>query len=581
MSTPLPRLLRVETVGDLPVLWACLQRLRLVALLEQHFPTPSRWSGDLSCGEVVALWLLHLTSQGDHCLNHLQPWVQQHHGTLQALLGKPFRPLDCHDDRLADLLDRLAAGDAWQAFETDLNRHTLRVYQLPSDLIRIDTTTANSYAQVQSERGLLQFGHSKDNPDLPQVKIAAAVLDPLGLPLTTTVVPGNSADDPLYVPTIQQVQQTLGRGGRTYVGDCKMAALATRAYLASSGDFYLCPLSQTQLSLEQRQQLLAGVWSGEQTLQQVHRPARKVADPDELVAEGFVVEEALSDTVAQQPVTWTERRWVVRSAALAASQQQQLEQRLHKAETLLAELTSRKQGKKRLYHAQLTAAAADIMQQHRVAGLLSVAVQTLATRRAKRAYGDRPAEVAVEVYYEVTVQRQEEAIAQAKQELGWQVYATNQAEMGLAGVVWGYRGQYRIEDDWSRLKGQSLGLTPLYLQEETRIAGLVLLLSVALRVLTLLEWVVRERLRRDGSTVQEVYAGQAGRKTARPSAELLLTVLKTISISVVAMGEQVCVLLSPLSGIQQRLLDLWDLPPDLYEKLTWHFPKPPPTMSEP
>jgi hypothetical protein len=104
MNTIQPRLLRVETVGDLPVLWACLQRLRLVDLFDQHFPTPPRWTGNLSCGEVVAVWLLFLTSQGDHCLNHLQPWVQRHHGTLQALLGKPLRPLDAHDDRLADLL---------------------------------------------------------------------------------------------------------------------------------------------------------------------------------------------------------------------------------------------------------------------------------------------------------------------------------------------------------------------------------------------------------------------------------------------------------------------------------------------
>ena len=109
----------------------------------------------------------------------------------------------------------------------------------------------------------------------------------------------------------------------------------------------------------------------------------------------------------------------------------------------------------------------------------------------------------------------------------------------------------------------------------------MLLLSVALRVLTLLEWVVRERLRRDGSTLQEVYAGQAGRKTARPSAELLLTVLRTISVSVVEVAGQVCVLLSPLSAVQQRLLDLWDLPPHLYEDVILHFPKPPPFGSEP
>src|SRR5262249_548947 len=104
MNTTQPRLLQVETVGDLPVLWACLQRLQLVALLDQHFPTPPRWSGPLSCGEVFAVWLLFLTSQGDHCLNHLQPWVQRHHGTLQALLGNPLPPLPSPHHPLAAFL---------------------------------------------------------------------------------------------------------------------------------------------------------------------------------------------------------------------------------------------------------------------------------------------------------------------------------------------------------------------------------------------------------------------------------------------------------------------------------------------
>ncbi|QJW95882.1 hypothetical protein FTUN_3436 [Frigoriglobus tundricola] len=41
-----------------------------------------------------------------------------------------------------------------------------------------------------------------------------------------------------YVPAIVAVRQSLGVGGRTYVGDCKMAALATRAFVAAGGDFY-------------------------------------------------------------------------------------------------------------------------------------------------------------------------------------------------------------------------------------------------------------------------------------------------------------------------------------------------------
>src|SRR5437764_3239755 len=272
MNTTEPRLLHVEVVADLPVLRATLQRLDLGATVDRHFPPPRLWKGPPSPGEVLAIWLLFVLSQGDHCLNHVEPWVAQHHGTLSALLGKEVLPVALHDDRLADWLSRLAKGGSFTALERDLNQQAVRVYQLPTDTVRIDTTTANSYADVLSEQGLLQFGHSKDDPDRPQLKIAAGVLDPLGMPLVTAVVPGNSTDDPLYIPVIQAVQQSLGVGGRTYVGDCKMAALATRGFVAAGQDFYLCPLSENQLSRAQRRELLQPVFAGRQALQQVWRP---------------------------------------------------------------------------------------------------------------------------------------------------------------------------------------------------------------------------------------------------------------------------------------------------------------------
>src|SRR5437667_1057722 len=285
MNPPDPRLLAVEAVADLPVLWATFQRLDLPATLDRHFPAPPHWKGPLTPGEVLAVWLLFVVSQGDHCLNHVEPWVAQHQGVLTALLGKPVQPSDAHDDRLADLLDRLGEGQTFAALERDLNQHTLRVYDLPSDTVRIDATTANAYADVLSAQGLLQFGHSKDDPDRPQFKVAAAVLDPLGMPLATAVVPGNRTDDPLYVPAIQAVRQSLGRGGRTYIGDCKMAALGTRAVVAAGGDFYLCPLSEAQLSRAQRRALLQPVFDGTQALHVVSRPAAAEGQAEERVAE--------------------------------------------------------------------------------------------------------------------------------------------------------------------------------------------------------------------------------------------------------------------------------------------------------
>ena len=580
MNSTEPRLQCVEVVADLPVLWAILARLDLPATLDRRFPTPLHWKCPLTPGEILAVWLLFLLSQGDHCLNHVRPWVAGLRHTLSALLGKIVSPIHFHDDRLADCLDRLASSDTFSLLERDLNQQTIRVYHLPTDTVRIDTTTANSYASVLSEQGLLQFGHSKDDPDRPQFKIACAILDPLGMPLATAVVPGNTSDDPLYVPAIAAVRGSLGVGGRSYVGDCKMAALATRAFVACGDDFYLCPLPLTQISRAQRNDLLQPVWGGAVTLQQVSRPGPE-GQPDELVAEGFWLDVELTAEVDQKAVRWTERRWLVRSVAYAMAQQETLERRLATALAALRELVSRKQGKKQLFHADLMGAAGGIVKREGVEGLLRYEVRAMTRTTRKRAYGDRPAREQSEVFFEILVQREEGAIEQKKREMGWQVYATNGLGMSVEQVVWAYRGQYRIENDWSRLKGRPLGLVPVYLQDEGRMQGLVYLLSVALRVLTLVEYQVREGLRQEAATLQGVYAGQPSRKTTRPSAELLLGVMKTTSVSVVLVHGRIHALLSPLTEVQKRLLELWDLPADLYEKVACGFPKPPPNRSEP
>lgn len=580
MNTTEPRLLRVEVVGDLPILWATLRRLELPATLDRHFPAPPHWKGPLTPGEVLSLWLLFLVSQGDHCLEHVSAWAEQHHGTLSALLGKVVLPVHFHDDRLADCLTRLAAGESFARLERDLNRRTVRVYHLPTDTVRIDATTANSYADVLSERGLLQFGHSKDDPDRPQFKVAAAVLDPLGMPLATAVVPGNTADDPLYVPAIRAVRESLGAGGRTYVGDCKMGSLATRAFVAAGGDYYLCPLAESQLSRAQRRDLLRPVWEGTQTLEQVRRPGPE-GGPDELVAEGFGVDVGLTATLDGQEFHWTERRWLVRSLAYATSQEAALERRLERATAALRELVVRKRGKKRLFHAELMLAAGGIVAREGVEGLLSVTAKAVMAAGGKRSAGGRPTPPTADVSFAMEVSREEGSIQERKREMGWQVYATNAVASALAAVVWAYRGQYRIEDDWSRLKGRSLGLTPLYLQDEGRIQGLVYLLSVALRVLSLVEWAVRERLRTEKAKLRDIYAGQPGRQTARPSAELLLRAMRAISVSVVEVNGRVHVLLSPLTPVQRRLLELWDLPPDSYDRVARGFPESPLNTSEP
>jgi transposase len=579
MNTESLRVHRVERVDDIPVLLATLKQMNVANILDRHFHSGHRWQGELTFGEVACIWLSYIASQGDHRLCEVQPWAEQHLLTLQACLGKPVRGLDFHDDRLADMLDHLALDTAqgqpaWHSAEIDLNQHLVRVYDLQADFFRVDTTTANAYVDVQSELGLFQFGHSKDRDDLPQIKIAMSSLDPLGMPVTIFTVAGNCADDPLYVPEIVKVQQAFGQTGKTFVMDCKAAALGVRAYLVYSHDYYLCPMPETIVSSEARQALLQPVWQGQQPLQRVCRPAADGQEV-ELVAEGFCVDVPLTAEVNGKKVTWTERRWLVRSVAYATAQHKQLDRRLDKATEQLGRLNERKQGKKRLTARQMEAAAQEIIQDQRVEGLLSYEVKTTTHTRKVRAYKDRPARVVKQREHRLEVSLCEEAITLAKREMGWRVYATNQRTLSLAAVVWGYRGQNRLEDNWSRLKGKPCGLTPMYFQYESRVVGLVLLLSVVLRLLSLLEWTVRKKLQQSEQTLKGLYAGQPGRQASRPSAELLLRAFKGIALTIVEAGGQRLAHITPLTALQQALLALWDLPAGLYQCLTVQLPEPP------
>lgn len=564
-----------ERVDDLPLLLAQLDRMGVQPLLDEHFPTHGLWQG-LSLGGVAAVWLTHLLSEGDHRLNHVQAWAEKRPETLSRGVGQPVRALDFSDDRLGEVLHALSDDPSWQAFEGALNRHLLRVYDLSPQAVRLDSTTALGYGSVTPE-GLFQFGHSKDHrPDLPQVKVMLSTLDPLGLPVATQVVSGERADDPLYRPAIQRVRESLGGRGLLYVGDCKMAALETRAFLQAGGDFYLCPLPQTQLSPEELEAYLAPVFAGEQPLTPILREGAE--DSQELIAEGYQRREALTTEGEGGPLHWTERRLVVRSLPQAQAAEQALRARLAKAQAALTALTQRRRGQKRFTQAEpLRQAAEAILERERVQGLLRVSVQGSVQQRPVRGYRGQPARLQEERDLRLTVEGEEEALQAAIRRLGWRVYATNQPaeELSLSHAVRAYRHEYLIERGFGRLKGKPLSLSPMYLQRDDHATGLIRLLSIGLRVLTLLEFGVRRRLAAEGAMLAGLYAGNPKRATARPTAERLLEAFEGITLTVIESFPQPYRHLPPLSDLQRRILALLDLPGEIYTRLSAHSSKPP------
>lgn len=179
------------------------------------------------------------------------------------------------------------------------------------------------------------------------------------------------------------------------------------------------------------------------------------------------------------------------SIKLVKAATEALHARLVKAQAELEHLNEYKQGKKRYDDSpSLQQAAQALLKQHRVEGLLKVTIEEQVEERWLRAYGNRSAAVRVERAVHLYMAVDAHAVEEAIRRLGWRVYATNQAQelLPLEQAVLAYREEYLVERGFGRLKGKPLSLTPMYLQSDQRATGLVRLLSIGLRILTLLEW---------------------------------------------------------------------------------------------
>ena len=100
--------------------------------------------------------------------------------------------------------------------------------------------------------------------------------------------------------------------------------------------------------------------------------------------------------VAGEPCTWTERRLVIRSLAQARAGETALRTRLAQAQTALADLQTRRQGKPRWTELSAVREAAEaIVARYRVQGLLRLHYEEHVCERPVRRYGTRPATVRI------------------------------------------------------------------------------------------------------------------------------------------------------------------------------------------
>jgi transposase len=495
--------------------------------------------------------------------------------TLSHLTAQVIEPLDFSDDRLSHLLTHLSKPAYWHQIEHDLNARSIEVYPLPQDVIRCDATTVSGAHEV-TEDGLVQFGHSKDEPTRPQIKVMIGSLDPLGMPLATDVVSGERADDGLYLPIIERIRSGLSTPGLLFVGDCKMSALDTRAYLARHQDWYLSPLPLTGATAEAMEAwITTGVRKGGAgELVRIWRTNDR--GHEVLAAEGYEFERPCG--TPDSDVAWRERVLVVRSPLHANQQTAGLENRLHHAETALTALTPpRGRGKRQMTdEATLVEAIDRVLTEQRVDGLLSVTWEKQVEQKTQyvgRGRGSKSREKRViqkTRYYITQITRQEDRIGALRQRFGWKAFVTNAAQkrLSLQEAVLCYRNEYRVERIFNRLKSR-VHIAPLFVKLNEQIAGLTYLLTLGVRVLTVTEFVLRRSLEAEQARLPGLHPENKQKRTDKPTAERLLKAFSGISLTIIknVAGEEILRRLTPLSRVQEDILQRLGLAATLYRQL--------------
>jgi transposase len=563
-----------ERVDDVALLIGHMVKMGCVEVLDRHLSR--HWQQrDLSGGWTAVIWLASLLTEGDHRKVSVEAYIQGRHHTRSHLSGPVITPLDVRDDRLGHLLKHVSKPTYWPETARELHARSLAVYALSQEVIRGEATTVSGTHEV-SDGGLVQFGPRKDDPSRPQIKGMMGSWAPLGMPLATDGLSGARAAAGLDMPLSKRLEAGMSHTGLLFVGDGTRSALGTRAYGVGRQHMSLSPLPCTGVTAE-----AMAAWSSEGiapdrdgALERLVR--RNHRDEEVVVAEGYACERSCG--LEDGEAAWTERVFVVRLPAHAERQAAGLAKRLATAEQKLAALTpARGRGKRQSTEdAKLGAAIAQVLKDQQGEGWLQGAWHQQIERHTHdvgRRRGSAPRQQRVTEHsrsHLTRLTRQEGPIRALTQRCGWQAFVTHAPpeRLALSDALLCSRNAYRIARLCNRLKSR-VHIAPLLVKLNDHIEGLTSLLTLGVRVLTVMEFALRRSLQNDHTKLPGLHPENKTKMTDTPTAERILKAFADVSLTIIkqAAGEDILRRLTPLSGVPETILPCLGLGTSLYRQL--------------
>jgi transposase len=544
---------RTHHLGPHPIITHFLERLMLEGIIRGC--VGSARQGIIDHARTLAV-LVHnlLVSPGP--LYRIATWLAPVEPAVVGLT--PAQAAAINDDRVARALDALTS-ERGRSIWFRLALRIIKQFELDTRRFHHDTTTVTFHGAYATSHGDPQIthGHNKDHrPDLKQLVFGLTATADGAVPVWHDVFSGNRTDDTVHRSTVDALRAIVGRAEFIYVADCKLCTVENLRHIAAYGGQFVTVMPRTwkedqQFRTRLREQGIR--WHPILTIPN----RRRQGDPPDVYSSCA----GMYATADGHRIIW------VRSSQKALEDARGRERRLAQAQAALRELDAKLPRRRDRMRAAVQRAVAKILRETDTQRFLQVRIQRQVEQR--RHYGrrgrptaDTPVELKRHVTYTLDVRRNSPALARERRVDGVFPLVTNLATTPKREVLSIYKFQPYVERRFALVK-TDLEIAPVYLKKPRRTAGLLHAYFIALAVASLIEREVRNGMRRRNIEVLNLLPEHRG--TPTPTWPRILEAFRDVRWYEVELKEEVIAFPIELTSLQRTLLELLNVPVELYQ----------------
>lgn len=423
----------------------------------------------------------------------------------ELLLGAGVIPEDINDDVLGRTLDRIYGDDPTDLF-LKIVLSVMEKVPFGTQLLHADTTSVSvhgDYEHIDGSRAIeITYGHTKDNrPDLKQF-VMSMITNQHGIPLFVQTYSGNKSDKKSIIESIQRMRRGICIPDAYVIAD---SAIYTEENIRA-------------LSPDAR-------WI-------THVPVT-VGEANRLINAEILFEPNSNDPRYSFYETFSDyggisQKWiVVHSKDMQTRKERTYERNLEKQDRKTQKSLKKLKAIEFACEPDARQAAEQWIAANPEYIFQDFSISTSYRKTNPKRGRPKNDENLQTIYGVVTdVARNEDLIRAEKEKLGRFILATNDRSLEPECILDFYKQQIHVERMFRFLKDRSFRISEVYLKKPERIEALSMVMVLTLMVYSILEWLIRKRMKEQGLFI----LNQVRKPTQKPSLKWIFTKFAGVTV---------------------------------------------------